>query len=155
MIMKTSKPIVHFVLAFTCLFLALQAGADGASPRVLSILQEGFNVWTKKGPSYAFDVWKTGGMLEDDGKPAVLSQYFSRMDRTIGNYKSFEVIEAKRINQTSQIIYLSVNFEHAAIYGRFLLYRTDKNWVVQNLDFSPKPEALMPWLAFAGGTYNE
>ncbi len=77
------------------------------------------------------------------------------MNRTIGNFKSFEVIDTKRVNQTSQIIYLSVNFERAAIYGRFLLYRTDKNWIVQNMDFSPKPEALMPWLAFAGGTYNE
>jgi hypothetical protein len=48
-----------------------------------------------------------------------------------------------------------VNFEQAAVYGRFLLYRADKGWVVQNMDFSPKPEAIMPWLAFEGGTYGE
>lgn len=153
--MKICKPMVLPVLTITCLLLVFPVGADDANPRVPSILQDGFNVWAKKGPSYAFDTWKTGGILEDDNKPSVLSQYFSRMDRTIGTLKTFEVIEAKHINQTSQIIYLSMNFERAAIYGRFLFYRTATNWVVQNMDFSPKPEALMPWLAFAGGTYDQ
>ena len=92
--------------------------------------------------------------MEDDSKPGALATYFGRMDRTLGNYKSYDVIENKRVSQSSQIVYLSMNFERAAIYGRFLLYRTDKGWVVQNMDFSPKPEAIMPWLAFAGGNYT-
>ncbi len=149
--MKTSKPIVRCMLAFTCLFLAFQAGADDASPRVPSVLQDGFNVWTKKGSSYAFDVWKIGGILEDDSKPSVLSQYFSRMDRTIGNFKSFEVIDTKRVNQTSQIIYLSVNFERAAIYGKVsaLPDRQRTGSCRKHGLPAPSRRALMPWLAFA------
>jgi hypothetical protein len=65
------------------------------------------------------------------------------------------VIETKRFSQNSEVIYLSVNFAHAVMFGRFLLYQTDKDWVVQNMDFSPKPEAMMPWLVFEGGTYTQ
>ena len=66
--------------------------------------------------------------MEDDRKPGALAAYFGRMDRTLGNYKSYDVIETKKIGQTSQIIYLSLNFDRAAVYGRFLLYRTEKGW---------------------------
>ena len=93
--------------------------------------------------------------MEDDGKPEKLAGYFSRMDRTLGGYKSHEMIESKQIGQSSRIFYLSINFERAAVYARFLVYRTDKDWVVQNMDFSAKPEALMPWLAFAGSDYTQ
>jgi hypothetical protein len=92
--------------------------------------------------------------MEGDSKVTSQSNYFRRLYRTAGNYKSYEVIETKRISQTSEIIYLSVNLERAAIYARFVLYRTDKDWVVQNMDFSSKPEAIMPWFAFQSVSYE-
>ena len=101
--------------------------------------------------------WKKGGLLEDDKKTVTLATYFSRVDRTLGNF--LEVITKRLTSKASinsgsseKILYLSINFEHAAVYARFLLYRMDKDWVVQNMDFSLKPEAVMPWLAFAGAT---
>lgn len=153
--MNSYKSPVTVLTLFTCLLFILPATAADSNVPTPQIVQDGFNIWAKKGASYAFDTWKVGGVLENDNKPSVLSNYFFRMDRTIGNLKSFEIIQSKRVSQNSQILYLSLNFEKAAIYGRFLLYRTEKGWVVQNMDFSPKPEALMPWLAFAGETYNE
>jgi hypothetical protein len=48
-----------------------------------------------------------------------------------------------------------MNFERSAIYARFMLYRNDKAWVLQNMDFNPRPEAIMPWLAFEGTNYSE
>ena len=143
-------------MGFGCGLFAPPAtvAADSNIPIPL-VIQNGFKSLAAKDASDAFDVWKKGGLMEDDGKPGKLAGFFNRMDRTIGGYKSYEIIESKRINQTSQIIYLSINFERAAVYARFLVYRTDKDWVVQNMDFSPKPEAIMPWLAFAGGDYTQ
>ena len=71
---------------------------------------------------------------------------------SLGNYKSLEeATDAKQIGQASQILYVTLRFEHAAIYGRFLCDRTDRDWVVQNMDFSTRPEAVMPWLACSLG----
>ena len=123
-----------------------------------AIVQNGFKAWAaKQSSTYAFDVWKKGGALDEDRKPGVLSDYFSRVDRSIGNYQSFEVIQSKMVSGNSAIFYVAANFEHAAAYGRFLAYRPagGKDWLVQNIDFSLKPEAVMPWLAFSGSNDSE
>jgi len=130
------------------------AVASDPPAQIPAIVQKGFALWAEKNAaSWAFDAWKIGGLLEGDSKPATLSAYFGRLDQTIGNYKSYEAIDVKPVGRASEILYASIQFEHAAIYGRFLLYRTDKNWVIQNMDFSAKPEAIMPWLAFNGENY--
>jgi hypothetical protein len=156
--MKVTQTIVCFILGagLACgLFALPTAGAADADTRIPAIIEEGFKVWAAKDASYAFDVWKKGGLLESDAKPATLARYFARMDHTIGNYKSYETIQSKTISQSSKIVYLSVNFEQAAIYGRFLVYHGANGWVIQNMDFSPKPEAIMPWLSFAGEDYTQ
>ena len=101
------------------------------------------------------DAWQKGGLLEGDRKVAAQSNYLRRAVQAVGNYNSYDLIEAKRIGLSSQIIYLSINFERGAVYARFVLYRSNKNWVVQNMDFSTQPEAVMPWLSFEGGNYTE
>ena len=65
------------------------------------------------------------------------------------------MIQTKRISQNATVLYLCINFDHAVMFGRFMMYRTDKDWVVQNMDFSPRPEAMMPWLAFEGESYTQ
>jgi hypothetical protein len=155
---------VHRILTRVALFLVVVGGALlvlAAAPRadsmssVPGIVQDGLHSWEKNGASYALDIWQKGGLMEGDNKPMALSNYFRRIDRIIGNYRSFEVIDTKRISQRSEVLYLSMNFERTAIYARFLLFRTEKDWVVQNMDFSPRPEAIMPWLAFEGVNYGE
>jgi hypothetical protein len=51
--------------------------------------------------------------------------------------------------------YLSINFERGAVFGRFVFYQTGKEWVVQDMDFSVKPETIMPWLALEAGSSAE
>jgi hypothetical protein len=151
------RSILVLGLGCCCLLPLFHARAAGGAPgQVPAIIQNGFNAWVKnRDVSWAFDVWKIGGLLERDNKPVALSRYFLQLDQTLGHYQSYEVIENKHVSQNSEVIYLSVNFAHAVIFGRFLMYQTDKDWVVQNMDFSAKPEALMPWLAFEGGTYAQ
>ena len=88
--------------------------------------------------------------MEGSNKAGTIARSFRNLSGALGNYKSHEVIQSKSISQASQVLYLAVNFERGVVYGRLLVYRTEKDWVVQNMDFSERPEALMPWLAFEG-----
>jgi len=157
--MNTCQAILRSValIGLVCGLSALPtAVAADANPPVPAIIQDGFKSWAAKNDaSYAFDVWRKGGLLETDAKPAQLARYFGQMDHVVGNYKSFEAIDSKPVGRSSRIVYVAINFQNAAVYGRFLMYRTDKDWVVQNMDFSPKPEAIMPWLAFTGEDYSQ
>jgi hypothetical protein len=158
-IMNPNKIILQSVLVVTvvcsCVMTLFPAAAADTNTFVPSIIQEGFEKWATKDSGYAFDVWQKGGILEGDRKISALSNYFKRLERTTGEYKSYELIATKQISQHSETVYVAMNFEHSAIYARFLLYRNDKAWVVQNMDFNPRPEAIMPWLAFEGTNYSE
>ncbi len=93
--------------------------------------------------------------MEGSSKAASQAGFFRGLSRGLGNYKSHEVIQSKEVSHASQVIYLSINFERGVVYGRFLIYQTEKDWVVQNMDFSERPEAIMPWLAKEGDRTTE
>jgi len=157
--MNSNKILLKSVLVVSVVCSCLSTTFSGSSAEtntfVPPIIQDGFAMWAKRDPSYAFEVWRKGGILEFDRKISVLSNYFKNLERTTGGYKSYDTIVTKQISQRSETVYVAVNFEHCAIYARFMLYRDDKGWVVQNMDFNSKPESIMPWLAFEGTDYSE
>jgi len=93
--------------------------------------------------------------MEGSNKAGTIARYIRGLGGTLGNYKSHELIQSKPISQSSEVIYLCVNFERGIVYGRLLMYRTDKDWVVQNMDFNERPEAIMPWLAYEAGMVQQ
>ena len=134
-----------------CVWPLGRAAAAESNASIPPVLEAGFTLWAKGGGvDVVLSEWQKGGLLEGDNKAIAQADYFKRINRIVGNYQAYELLERKAIGRTSAVIYLSLNFERGAVYARFLLYRTAKTWVVQNMDFSTKPEAVMPWLAFEG-----
>jgi hypothetical protein len=158
--MKAFNAIVRYALvacigSVFILFPLLAHGAASNLP-VPGLIEAGLELWTKGGGSDAtLSFWQKGGLMEGSNKAAREAGYFRSLSRALGNYKSYDLIQSKGVSRTSQVIYLSINFERGVVYGRLLLYQTAKDWVVQNMDFSERPEALMPWLAFEGERATE
>ncbi len=152
--MKFIKILIPSTFAFLVvglLFLGvLERSVAQPAASLPPVIQAGFALWAKGG---GIDVvlaeWQKGGLLEGD-RASAQSNYFKRLNWATGSFKGYDVLQAKTIGRSSQVLYLSINFERGAVYGRFVLYRAEKGWVVQNMDFSTKPEAVMPWLAFEG-----
>ncbi len=145
-------------LAAICLLPVFRTRAQQGEPSlaVPAIIEKGFSLWAKnRDPSWATDTWRVGGLLERDAKPASIARFFTRQEMNLGGFKNYESIRTQRLSGSSFVLYVAANFEKAVIYGRFVMYRTDHDWVVQNMDFSPRPENLMPWLAFDGETYTQ
>ena len=97
-----------------------------------------------------FNVWQKGGVLEGDSKGAGQANYLRTVIQMAGNYVSHDVLQTKPIGRASRVIYLEIDFERAVVYARFLVYRTEKGWVVQSMDFSTRRVPLTPWLAIEG-----
>ena len=162
--MKVAKIVFRrfLLVVFGCvgslwLVQPIAADANASLPRVIRAGLDQFakGVTNGGGSGTALALWQKGGLLEDDQRVAAQTRYFQRMERSIGNYRFHELIESKKIGQSSQVLYLSLNFERAAVYARFLLYHTEKDWVVQNMRFSTRPEEIMPWLALQAGDQTE
>jgi len=153
--MNLGKIIVRSLLVLglgcSCWLLLPKVRAADPPPTAPPVIEAGFALWTKGAAmETVFNVWQKGGLLEGATKVSTQANYIRRIAQVAGSYQSHEVMQTKPIGRTSQVLYLEISFERAAVYARFLLYRTEKDWVVQNMDFSERPEALMPWLAFEG-----
>ena len=154
------KDLLRSILILGLFCGGAMSHARAAEPKsdtsTVPVIQRGFNAWERVGDAgVALNEWKKGGLMERSSKIGLEAAYFQRMGPTLGKYQSFDMISAKPVSKSSEVVYLSVNFEHGVVFGRFLLYRSDKGWVVQDMDFSARPEAVMPWLSFEGGGYTD
>lgn len=153
--MRTHALFVKITFAQTLaaiFFLApvLISAAD-SSPALPAIIQAGFDSWAKGGGvEGAIYLWQKGGLLEGSNRAAEVSGRLHRASQNLGSSIGYEQLKLDSVGKSSLVLYLSLNFQRGAVYARFLLYHTDKSWVVQDMDFSTRPEAIMPWLSFAG-----
>src|ERR1035438_8321205 len=114
------RSVLVSALGLCCLWppLPARAGAGaaagaGATAQVPAVIQNGFKLWSlNRRSSWAFDTWKMGGLMEKDPKIDTLSRYFFRMEQSLGNYKTYEVLDSKRIGQASGVLFVSINFDH-------------------------------------------
>lgn len=155
------KTLVCLALGAGCFLMLLQAISADTTPiseitSLPQILKEGFTLWPKGGAGVALDTWQKGGLMDgDNSKNSTLTAYFKEIDRSLGNLRSAEWVDGKTIGKSSQIVYLSINFERGAVFGKFVLYRAGANWVVQDMVFNTRPEFIMPWLATEGNRSTE
>jgi hypothetical protein len=152
--------LLHTLFALSILgsylWVPLSACGGGSSQALPPVIEAGFLSWAKGGGVEAIlNGWQRGGLMEGGNKATVQARYFRNLSSTLGNYRSYECIQSKTISRWSQVIYIAINFDRGLVYGRFLLYKTEKDWVVQNMDFSERPEAIMPWLAVQGDSGTE
>ncbi len=146
---RTRVWLFSLVAGFCCFMV-------GAAEPVPPVIQAGFESWTKGGGVQgAVYLWQKGGLMDGDGRVSELSSRLQRVAQALGGYSTYELLKTDPIGKSSQVLYLAMNFQRGAVFARFVLYRTEKAWVVQEMDFSTRPEAIMPWLSFAGERTSE
>jgi hypothetical protein len=139
-----SRILISLGLFLTILMCT--AGADPGSD-LPSVLRKGVAEYERGGATLAFYAWQHGGLLEDGPNAATKLRDFKDAAEALGAYKSAEHILTKRIGRSSEIVYVALNFKRGALFLKFWLYQAENDWVVQDLVFSSRPEAIMPWLA--------
>jgi hypothetical protein len=138
-------------LGLCCVLFCARVSAAESDSAIPSVIRSGFEFFQKQRPEQGVDAWKEGGLVGEEFKSGSHAIYFRQAERTLGKYVSYEWVTTKMVGKSSKVIYLAINYEHGAVYARFLVYRTEKDWVVQSMNFNTRPEALMPWLAFEEG----
>jgi hypothetical protein len=150
--MKAILNHVQLICVLSILQCCLQPAvcAEGGSGAVPALIQKGFALLKSASPVEALDTWREGAVLEDEANARDGINTFKEMVKRLRNYRSYEVIEVKEIGSTSKILYVSMSFERGMIYGSFLVWKSDRDWIVQHMDFNTKPQVIMPWLNCAG-----
>ena len=153
--MNIAKPIIASVcilsITLACLLPRSRAAAAESSGVYPAVIQNGLSTYTRAGTAPAFETWRLGGLLENDRQAGQSADRFELITKSLGAYRSDELIQTKEIGQSSKSVYLAVKFQRGVLYMSFLVFRGDKDWVVQNMEFSTKPDLIMPWLVTESG----
>jgi hypothetical protein len=148
--MKTTQSLLSTIAALSLglclawpLIRELKAQRSSSLP---PIVESGLAVYASGGPGPALLSWRKGGPSEGDKEAVETADELKQLEKSLGHYKSYDLIERTEISKRSEILYLSLNFERGAVFASFLVYKTTKDWVIQNMDFNTEPTLIMPWL---------
>jgi hypothetical protein len=69
------------------------------------------------------------------------------MAQFAGPCQGYELIKVKDIGPSTKLVFLSMNYERAALFVRFQVYRAKAQWVFIGLHAGDKYEEVLPtWL---------
>lgn len=129
------------LLLITLLLAPISAMADNTLP---SIVLTGLNEYKVKGPEAAVKAWIKGSAFETSLEALSQANTFKQVETMYGAYLGYQVIKIKEISKTSQIAYLSFDYEKGPLYASFLSYRNGEKWVLASFSFNMKPETILP-----------
>ncbi|HEY4840000.1 MAG TPA: hypothetical protein VIH72_15390 [Candidatus Acidoferrales bacterium] len=136
---------------FAAVVLALACGqyirAHAPSPAVEElpkIVQFGLETYKSEGPEAAIKAWVKGGPY--DGNKDVIGQasVLRQAQGIYGTYRGYEVIRAQDVSAPIRVFYLSLNFDRGPVFSRFIVFRSEQGAMITALNFSAKPEDIVP-----------
>ena len=104
----------------------------------------------------AFAVYKTDGarqfintLVNDgpmEGNIEIRSQIaiLEKVEAYYGKYKSYDILDIKRFSDSTRLIYLLINFEKGAVFGKLIAFKNTQQEIVSSFVFHTKPEQVFP-----------
>jgi hypothetical protein len=108
------------------------------------ILAAGFDAYRAGGPDEAMRVWIRGGPLESAPDAGKEEQILHAAQGQFGPWRSVDVISIHQISASTQIFYLTLDFDRGPLFAKFVIYRTEPGWVVSSVLFSPNDADVLP-----------
>jgi hypothetical protein len=141
---------IGYILAAVILLLASGQYIRAHSPQPVSeeipkIIQFGLDTYKAAGPEAAIKSWVKGGPYDGNrdaftGQASLLRQ----AQALYGTYRGYEVIRIQDISASVRVFDLTLNFERGPVFSRFIVYRSEQGSMITALNFSTKPEDIVP-----------
>jgi hypothetical protein len=109
-----------------------------------SFLLSGLNAYKEKGPDDAVRAWIKGSAIEDSKDALSQANVLRQIQDYYGAYQDFDVVITQNLSPRTRVLYLILNFEKGPLFGKFVAYRTDKNWILAYFNFNTKEQLILP-----------
>ena len=67
-----------------------------------------------------------------------------KVEMYYGRYQSFDIVDIKRFSDSTRLIYLLINFEKGAVFGKLITFKARQKEIVSSFVFHTKPEQVFP-----------
>ena len=146
--MRSTK--IAYILTSVVLVLAcsqyLRAHAPSpATEEIPKIIQFGLDTYKSEGPESAIKAWVKGGPYDGNRDVAVGQANILRQAQGLyGTYRGYELIHEQDVSASVRVFYLTLNFERGPVFARFIVFRSEQGAMITALNFSVKPEDIVP-----------
>ncbi len=141
------KPITWGVaVALIAMFLSASAGwaAKEEKVRVPSTIVTGLGDYAFQGAEAAVKAWVKGTHLEGSPEAAIQVNALKQVEALYGKFQGYHIIQVRELTPLSVIVYLAIHYERGPVFGRFLAFRIKDGWLLPDISFNAKPEAVFP-----------
>jgi hypothetical protein len=146
--MRPSRIAYIFVAVILVLGFSQYIRAHAANPAVdelPKVIQFGLETYKSEGPEAAVKAWVKGGPYDGNREVAAGQANILRQAQGVyGTYRGYELIHEQGISTSVRVFYLTLNFERGPVFSRFIVYRSEQGSMVTALNFSVKPEDIIP-----------
>jgi hypothetical protein len=139
----------HVLFAFlavyvTLLFLGSASAQVIARTDVPPIVLSGMEAYKPGNPEQAIKAWTKNSPLEGTQVVVDETANLHQAQNLYGAFHWFDVISNREISKRVRIIYLTMNYEAGPLFARFVLYSTDRGWIITAFDFNPDDTKILP-----------
>jgi hypothetical protein len=120
----------------------LPASAQNTNASLPPVITAGLDAYRNIGLDQAFRAWLRNSPLHWE---AAMATPLHAAQEEFGTFESWDVISARSLSPSTQIVYLVLNYQQGPAFAKFVVYQTEQQgWVVTNLKFSVDEEAILP-----------
>lgn len=144
---KSAFFFCSFVFVFGQLTSAAQSADSIKKPNVgeiAPIIISGLEAYKAKGPEEAVRAWIKGSPIDESKDALSQSNYLRQVQDYYGAYQTFDIVSTHDITSRVRMVYLVLNYEKGPLFVRFMVYRSDKTWILTNFKFNTQEDVILP-----------
>lgn len=140
---RLPRRLASLLLLFLLLPLLSVHGQEDVDP-LPPVLATGFHAYRMGGPDEALRAWLRGSPLEGSHDAAMQEASLHAAQANLGPFRGFDVAATREVSASTRILYFTLDYEKGPIFAKFVLYRTDADWIVTNLLFDANDANVLP-----------
>ncbi len=142
---KPLKIVLIMVAALFLNFLSSNGYCEISKEEIPPIIKSGLAAYKSNGPEAAITAWIKGSPFEGSKDAMSQSNIFKQVETFYGKYIDYQPIAIINLTPTSDLIYISMNFESGPVFCKFLTYKTQSGWILSGkFNFHTEPEQILP-----------
>jgi hypothetical protein len=108
------------------------------------IIVSGLNAYKDKGPDEAVQAWTKGSAVDGSKDAFTQANSLHQIQDYYGVYRGYEVMTTRNLTRSTRVIYMVLDFDKGPLFAKFVVYRSDQDWILVNFKFNTKVEAILP-----------
>jgi hypothetical protein len=102
----------------------------------------GMEAYKAKGADEAVKTWIKGSPIEGSKDALSQANALRQVQDFYGAYQSFDVIGTRDLSTKTRILYLILDYDNGPLFAKFVVYHTEKGWILTSFNFNTKDETI-------------